>query len=41
MDMLLPTTFEWQVYYQDLIEVIIVGMKCMHTWVLCRAVFKG
>lgn len=19
----------------------IVGMKCMHTWVVCRAVFKG
>lgn len=32
MDMLLLlllTTFEWEVYYQDLIKVIIVGMKCI------------
>lgn len=41
MDMLLATTFGWEVDYQDLIKVIIVGMKCMHTWVVCRAVFKG
>lgn len=41
MDMLLPTTLGQEVYYQDLIEVIIVGMKCMYTWVVCCAVFKG
>lgn len=36
MDMLLATTFGWEVYHQDLIKVIIVGMECIR-----RAVFKG
>lgn len=39
--LLLLTTFAWEVYYQDLIKVIIVGMKCMYTWPVCHAVFKG